>query len=374
MLLYGSVGEGRRPAFFRRGGPDELARRVGLATGARLAPIVDERMAAGAAFLAAVMDRAGNVPHIGDDDGAVVLRTSWSREEDVRSVLNAVASALGRPDLLAPHPAPDARSGLLGVRVPSPSGEAPKSASFVEGGYTVIRQQRDGHELLAVLDHGPLGYGPIAAHGHADALSLCLHVDGVPVLVDPGAYRYNHSAGWRDYLRSTAAHNTIEVGGAWQSISTGAFNWGARAHCTREALRLGGGTEAVTASHDGYAARFGVVHRRRVEVSGVDMVRVDDDLTGEGTSRVRLCWHFGPDVTVTEARGRYRLRSPGGRTLHLHVEGPTLKPTIVRQEGLMKPGPGAISPEYNTLVPATSLIFEGEVPLPARWETRFEVE
>ena len=89
---------------------------------------------------------------------------------------------------------------------------------------------------------------------------------------------------------------------------------------------------------------------------------------------MRLCWHFGPDVTVTEARGRYRLRSPGGRTLHLHVEGPTLKPTIVRQEGLMKPGPGAISPEYNTLMPAPSLIFEGEVPLPARWETRFEVE
>ena len=351
-----------------------LARRVAEATGERLAPIVDERLAAGAAFLRAVMDRSGHVPHIGDDDGAVVLRTSWTRAEDVASVLNAVASALHRPDLLAPGAAPDARSGLLGVEVGAPPETPPPSASFPEGGYTVIRHTQGERELLAVLDHGPLGYGPIAAHGHADALNLCLHVDGVPVLIDPGAYRYNHSGGWRDHLRSTAAHNTVEVGGAWQSESTGAFNWGARARCTREVLRLGGDTEAVTASHDGYHARFGVVHRRRVEVAGVDTARIHDDLTGDASALVRLCWHFGPEVTVTEVGGRWRLRLPGGRLIHMHVEGPALSPRLARQDGPMRPGPGACSPEYNALVPCTSLILEGEVRLPARWETALDLE
>ncbi|MFG3757212.1 heparinase II/III-family protein, partial [Klebsiella pneumoniae] len=71
----------------------------------------------------------------------------------------------------------------------------------------------------------PLGYLSIAAHGHADALSLLLHLDGQPVLVDAGTYLYHAGGAVRDRLRGTAAHNTLCLDGADQSQIAGAFNW-----------------------------------------------------------------------------------------------------------------------------------------------------
>lgn len=350
-----------------------LARRVALHAGRPLSSATDERLVAALVHLAAITDRSGQVPHIGDDDGAVVLRTSWDRAEDVGSVATALAAMLGRPELLPPGARADARSGLLGVRVPAQDWRPPAGRSFPEGGYTALRHVSGPHELLAVLDHGPLGFGPIAAHGHADALSLCLHVDGIPLLVDPGAYRYNHSKGWRDYLRSTLAHNTVEVGGESQSVSTGAFNWGARAVAVREALSLGAELSHVAASHDGYRARFGVLHRRAVSLRGVSELTVRDELLGVSARPVRLVWHFGPDLEVVpDGSGRgWRVSRAGALLFELRVEGPALSASLHRQ--VERPGPGALSPAYNVLIPAFSLVLEGTPKLPASWVWTFRL-
>lgn len=348
-----------------------VARQVARAAGRPLSTSVDERLALGLGFLAAIRDRAGNLPHIGDDDGAVVIRTSWRRSEDAGSVAAALAAALGRPELLPPGARQDLRAALLGVRVPQRAWSPPASAMFERGGYTAIRHVAGGHELLAVLDHGPLGFGPIAAHGHADALALCLHVDGVPVLVDPGAFRYNHSQGWRDWLRSTAAHNTVEVEGQSQSEPTGDFNWRARARARWEELALGQERGRVSASHDGYLGRFGVRHRRTIEVLGVDTLHVTDALRGEGTRAVRLSWLFGPAVELRPADepGCWSL-ALGERPLGtLRVEGEGLTARLHRQTDM--PGPGASSPAYNVLEPAWCLVLEGRLRLPCQIRTRF---
>ena len=55
---------------------------------------------------------------------------------------------------------------------------------FADGGYTAFRGRMVGHDVSLTFDHGPLGYLAIAAHGHADALSLTMSIDGRPVLVD----------------------------------------------------------------------------------------------------------------------------------------------------------------------------------------------
>ena len=65
------------------------------------------------------------------------------------------------------------------------------SQQFPDGGYTVLRSGEGAEEQLLLLDHGPLGYLSIAAHGHADALSLVMHLGGRPVLVDPGTFTYH---------------------------------------------------------------------------------------------------------------------------------------------------------------------------------------
>ena len=96
--------------------------------------------------------------------------------------------------------------------------------SFERGGVTIVRSS-DGRIALA-FDHGPLGFGPLAAHGHADALSVQLVIDGELVLVDPGTHIYNGNREKRDFYRSTAMHNTVCVNATNQSEMLGPFLWG----------------------------------------------------------------------------------------------------------------------------------------------------
>ena len=74
------------------------------------------------------------------------------------------------------------------------------SIAFPEAGYYVLRSEDPaGRELLRVLfDAAELGFGPIAAHGHADALAFILWARGSEVFVDPGTYDYFSFRRWRD--------------------------------------------------------------------------------------------------------------------------------------------------------------------------------
>lgn len=52
-----------------------------------------------------------------------------------------------------------------------------QSRTFEEGGYTFLRSKNG--KVVIGIDHAPLGFGSIAAHGHADALSFQLYVDAI---------------------------------------------------------------------------------------------------------------------------------------------------------------------------------------------------
>ena len=105
----------------------------------------------------------------------------------------------------------------------------PLCACYKEGGNTILRS-RDGRVLIGI-DHGALGFGSIAAHGHADALSFQMFVDGQPVLADPGTYLYHCDLERRNNFRKTENHNTVCVNGKDQSEMLGAFLWGRKAEC-----------------------------------------------------------------------------------------------------------------------------------------------
>ena len=82
-----------------------------------------------------------------------------------------------------------------------------------------------GPEIWCRCDGGPHGYLAIAAHAHADALSIEVRCGGVDILADPGTYCYFGEPDWRRYFRSTVAHNTLELDGQNQSLSGGPFLW-----------------------------------------------------------------------------------------------------------------------------------------------------
>lgn len=102
-----------------------------------------------------------------------------------------------------------------------------ESRTFGKGGYSFLRSK--DHKVVVGIDHAPLGFGSIAAHGHADALSFQLYVDGKCLLGDPGTYIYHCNLKKRDEFRRSCNHNTVWIEGEEQSQMMGAFLWGKKA-------------------------------------------------------------------------------------------------------------------------------------------------
>jgi hypothetical protein len=182
---------------------------------------VRERLAASLEFGRAMRLPDGSLPHIGDeDDGRVLLTDETASRLDV--VGDALAAWLGREGLSGRNPA---LARLLTGRVPA-ARRAPDGRSiFPHGGYTVWRH---GGQVVT-FDHGPLGLGALAAHGHADALSVTIHHLQDPIVIDPGTLAYQEDAALRDRCRSTPVHSTVNFGGRSQSEMLGPFLWGERA-------------------------------------------------------------------------------------------------------------------------------------------------
>jgi uncharacterized heparinase superfamily protein len=128
-------------------------------------------------------------------------------------------------------------------------GLIPTASTLKESGYR--RWSTDRLDLW--IDAAAIGPDYIPGHAHADNLTFVLHLDGAPCIVDPAISTYEKNER-RTWERSTAAHNTVTVGGQNSSDVWGGFRVGKRARTTilEEKPYL------LTAGHDGY----GVVHRR----------------------------------------------------------------------------------------------------------------
>jgi uncharacterized heparinase superfamily protein len=328
-----------------------LGMELGRASGEPFPAETEARVARAANFLKTLLDAAGQAPRIGDDDeGRVFACPPLHEDRYVASVVAAAAGVLQRPDL-----APPARSAhLRDVLFRAPQRAAPNAngiACFKAGGYTVVHEEVAGRKLLAVVDHGPLGLPPLAAHGHADALSLWLHLDDQPVLVDPGTLRYHSMQGWRDWLRSTTAHNTLDIAGESQSISAGPFNWRHKAECRLVSLRQGEEWE-LTAEHDGYNSRFGCNHRRSVGRVG-RVLTVMDTLDGAPDDiPVRISFLIHPALTLEPADGALVVKHGSEALVRISASSDA---EVVLGERLDERN--AYSGRYNHIEPATRVSF-----------------
>ena len=198
-------------------------------------------------------------------------------------------------------------------RIPAAStGRQISSRAFPDSGYYLLQcgHRNEVDRLSVTFDCGDLGFGPLAAHGHADALSFTLRAFGREVFVDPGTYDYFTDRRWRDYFRGTRAHNTVVVDGQDQSQMQGPFLWGrrAQARCLRwEACHAGG---TVVGEHDGFTGSAGgVTHRRSITLDGERReVLVRDELRGSGRHEGSMYLHLSEDCRV---RGSGPGRSAG---------------------------------------------------------------
>ena len=252
--------------------------------------------------MAALVDCLGQPPRQGDsDEGRVVLLDAPARGR-WPALLALGDGMFGR---LAWWPAvpPDAGSVLLrslAGDVEEVSGRpAARPDRFRDAGISILRTAAaDSPELWCRCDGGPHGFLSIAAHAHADALSVEVRYGGVDVLADPGTYCYHGEPAWRSYFQSTIGHNTVEVGGRWQSVRGGAFLWLRHAAGREISFASDGAVAAWTGEHDGYRP---AVHRRSARLDrGARVVDITDEISG-GPHDVRVAFHLGPDVAASLA-------------------------------------------------------------------------
>jgi hypothetical protein len=236
-----------------------------------------------------------------------------------------------------------------------------RSRAFpASGRYFLQDGRRDRGDAVSVeFDCAEFGFGAIAAHGHADSLAFTLRAFGLEVLVDPGTYDYFSYPEWRDYFRSTRAHNTIEIDGREQSDAVGPFMWGARANCRCTAWQPREGGGSVEGVHDGYERLPDPVsHRRRLDLDGAPAraLTVTDTLVMKGRHDVAAYYHFSEEsCTVSPVDGAIEAATPRG-TVRLV---PDARLTASMQHGATDPIAGWVSRGYHRKTATTTVRLTG---------------
>ena len=194
-------------------------------------------------------------------------------------------------------------------------------------------------EIWCRCDGGPHGFLSIAAHAHADALSVEVRYGGVDVLADPGTYCYHGEPAWRSYFRSTIAHNTVELDGQSQSSDGGPFLWLRHANAREIDVRDVGERAEWTAEHDGYPSLDPPArHRRSVRLDRASRsIDIVDEIDGGGHD-LRLAFHLGPEVEVELDGASAILRWPGAAT-------PGRGPAGTAARAAVEPAPGGDRPD-----------------------------
>ncbi|MEU9312979.1 alginate lyase family protein [Streptomyces sp. NPDC048256] len=326
--------------------------------------------------LAAVVDNRLRPPRQGDADDGHGLVVDGEGTDRWASLLATGDAVFGRLAWWPTVTGTDVRTPLLAALIrpyaenaaaPAVSRPESRPAHFADAGMTILRGPG---EIWCRCDGGPHGFLSIAAHAHADALSVEVRHDGVDVLADPGTYCYHGQPEWRQYFRSTLGHNTLQLDGGDQSVSGGPFLWTRHARSRVLAVDTSdasdtsdtsdvsdGGTARWCAEHDGYQRS---VHRRRVELTAASKeLRVIDEVRGGPRRAVRLAFHLGPAINADLVENRAQLtwtRDGEDRSAALDLPGQL---SWRAHRGESDPPLGWYSPGFGRKEPTTTLVGTG---------------
>ena len=260
-----------------------------------------QRLCAMTDSAAALADERLRPPRQGDDDEGRALLLDAPDCNRWPLLLSLGEAIFGRLSWW-PATQPSASSSIVGamIRARRDIGGRParRPSRFADSGTTLLRSAGgQAPEIWCRCDGGPHGFLSIAAHAHADALSVEVRFGGVDILADPGTYCYHGEPEWRSYFRSTIAHNTVELGGRSQSSDGGPFLWLSHANAREIDVRDDGESAEWIAEHDGYLSLDPPArHRRTVRLDrAARTLDITDEIDADG-HEVRLAFHLGPDV------------------------------------------------------------------------------
>ncbi|MDX1696096.1 MAG: alginate lyase family protein, partial [Ketobacteraceae bacterium] len=208
-------------------------------------------------FVAQLSEAGGQLPMFGDRDDGYVLDLG-DAGDDMQAFID-LACQLFDNDYLKElwHGPSETVYWLMGDARKNPESATGEvnlaSRAYTNAGYFLMQSGSSLDDCVSLLvDVAELGYTAIAAHGHADALAFTMRLNGQDLLVDSGTFDYFTYPAWRNYFRTTKAHNTVEIDGLDQSVMTGPFMWEKHANAKVIAWEPSEEGGRLVASHDGY--------------------------------------------------------------------------------------------------------------------------
>ena len=249
------------------------------------------------AYVSDCMGDHGESIVFGDDDEGKILDLQGGLENHYQYSLGLLSVMLDKQYTELTHLKCENLNWLFGETELStarkkPVYQSPLCACYKEGGNTILRSE--DRCILIGIDHAALGFGSIAAHGHADALSFQMFVNGQPLFVDPGTYIYHCDLNARNALRKTENHNTVMIDEKDQSEMLGAFLWGKRAECKLISFENMSDKTILVAEHDGYRP---IIHRRTFEFDGKRKLCIKDVLSA--ACEYTFAFMLAPRATTT---------------------------------------------------------------------------
>jgi hypothetical protein len=316
------------------------------------------------AYISHLMDASGHIPYYGDDDDGKVLSLDLDgSQNNFKSLLTSGAILFEDSKFKANGNKIDLKNQILFGKKGefkfnnlSTQQKPSETKLYEEEGHFILKKNTPKGEIYLHIDVAVLGYLSIAAHGHADALSFFLHIDGTPYIIDPGTYTYHSYPDWRAYFKGTIAHNTIRIDGLDQSTNSGPCLW--TDHYDAKVLEISDTKEEtkIQGSHNGYE-KIGVAHTRTYQFDKVnDRIIILDkiDSVNQNVHSYELPLHLHPNIQITqESENQFSIAQPGKRKVTLLLDK-QLKSSIVR--GSENPILGWYSPSFLQKKP-TAVIY-----------------
>ena len=295
--------------------------------GTGFSELVEKKIETMTEFLMYALRPDGTSPSFGDADDARGIYIKHACIDDYRSTLALGAAIFNRGDFrFVAGEMPEEILWLMGsegveryhkLTVVPPTGT---SKAYEQGGYFIMRNGWDRNANYLIFDCGPLGHGP-SGHGHADSLSFQLSSRGFPLFIDPGTYSYNLDYAWRDYFRSTPAHNTITVDESDQSEMKDRMSWKTFASARCNFWLSTQSFDIADGVHDGYERlKAPVLHRRVIFYDKKDCWIIADRLQCSSDHVYDFHLHLHPACTaaIDHKKSRVDICSAENKKISVH--------------------------------------------------------
>jgi uncharacterized heparinase superfamily protein len=228
--------------------------------------------------------------------------------------------------------------GVLGESIAPPTGEWALPSSGFYG-----HRDRVSRDAL-IIDCGNPGPSYQPGHAHCGMLSYELDLSGMRAIIDSGVHGYDGDP-FREYVRSTRAHNTVAIDGKDQSEMWGTFRIARRARVIAARSSIENGKYIFEGGYRPYHSRR-AVHNRTITAAPGELSVTDVVHNAPGACLDSFI-HLHPDFSA-EIRGETIVASNGTLVI---VITPFGTDSVRIHNGESDPVQGWYCPEFGKAIP-----------------------